>query len=42
MKAQGGHARFPTFKKGALVAIRGEKTLAELGQEFDIRPSQIV
>mgnify|MGYP001809851544 CR=1 FL=1 len=32
----------PAFKaKEALATIKGEKTLAELGQEFDVHPNQI-
>ncbi len=39
-RARRNHA--PAFKaKMALAAIKGEKTLAELAQQFDVHPNQI-
>ncbi len=39
-RSRGTHS--PAFKaKVALVAIKGEKTLAELTQRFDVHPHQI-
>lgn len=39
-RARRNHA--PAFKaKVALAAIRGEKTLTELAQQFDVHPNQI-
>jgi len=39
-RARRNHA--PAFKaKVALAAIKGEKTLAELAQQFDLHPNQI-
>jgi len=39
-RARRNHA--PAFKaKVALAAIKGEKTLAELAQQFDVHPNQI-
>ena len=35
-------AHSPAFKaKAALAAVKGEKTLAELAQQFDVHPNQI-
>src|ERR1700730_13822009 len=39
-RTQRNHA--PAFKaKVALAAVKGEKTLAELAQQFDVHPNQI-
>ena len=31
----------PAFKAKALAAVRGEKTLAELSQQYDVHQNQI-
>ncbi|MET3889361.1 transposase [Bosea sp. OAE506] len=37
-----GRNHSPAFKaKVALAAIKGEKTLADMAQQFDVRPNQI-
>jgi transposase len=42
MTKRAGRNHTPAFKaKEALTAIRGEKTLAELAQLFDVHPNQI-
>ena len=42
MTAEGRRNHSPAFKaKVALAAIRGEKTLAELAEQFDVQPNQI-
>ncbi len=42
MTKRSRRAHSPAFKaKVALAAIKGEKTLAELAQQFDVHPNQI-
>ncbi len=42
MTKRSRRTRSPAFKaKVALVAIKGDKTLAELAQQFDVHASQI-
>ena len=42
MSRRSRRSHSPAFKaKVALVAVRGEKTLAELAQQFDVHPNQI-
>ncbi len=42
MTKRPGHNHSPAFKaKVALAAVKGEKTLAELAQQFDVHSNQI-
>jgi transposase len=42
MTKRSGRTHSPAFKaKVALAAIKGEKTLAEVAQRFDVHPNQI-
>jgi len=42
MRKRTRRTRSPAFKaKVALAAVKGEKTLAELAQQFDVHPNQI-
>ena len=42
MTKRSRRAHSPAFKaKVALAAVKGEKTLAELAQQFDVHPNQI-
>lgn len=42
MTKKSRRTHFPAFKaKVALAAIKGEKTLSELAQQFDVHPNQI-
>ena len=42
MRRRGRRNHSPAFKaKVALAAIKGEKTLADLAQQFDVHPNQI-
>ena len=42
MTRRPGRNHTPAFKaKVALAAVKGEKTLAELAQQFDVHPNQI-
>ena len=42
MTKRSRRAHSPAFKaKAALAAVKGEKTLAELAQQFDVHPNQI-
>ena len=42
MRKRSRRTHSPAFKaKVALAAVKGEKTLAELAQQFDVHPNQI-
>ncbi|MEX3639715.1 transposase, partial [Paraburkholderia sp. BR14320] len=42
MAKRSGRSHSPAFKaKIALAALKGDKTLAELAQQYDVHPNQI-